>query len=440
MSELHLRVFNDRSELVLPDGTTQIFIEGAMNEAAKQRYQTITSELSNNYLEKQIIYCRDNVAQIDFLQINQNYIDKLKKLVDSLTSEVGRALIGLTIIQLCIKAIEPAQSIRLHKGSRSKSNFSWQDGIPMRPLDKQFITPVLRKYDLLRLNADGIMMTRSLAENYPYSSVYKANIRGARLEWINIVEAIEINDINPETALHYLLSQLLNQAKTFKDLVSQTLNNLTNFLTQTENVNQELISELISRHINYSDYAARIMEIAMHSLMQAMQELNLFPQGALRKLSQMRSANKKYGNIGDIEILQANQIVESWDAKYGKAYLRDELEELAEKLEAHPTILLAGFVTSVELERREEVTSRIQEIEEYFGITVEILSFKDWIEKQFNRGVQDNIVTEQELAKAWITAYTESLAQQRQDIAPIDEPCYQWLSTLNSILQNSKLN
>ena len=435
MSELHLRVFNDRSELVLPDGTTQIFIEGAMNEAAKQRYQTITSELCNNYLEKQIIYCRDNVAQIDFLQINQNYIDKLKKLVDSLTSEVGRALIGLTIIQLCIKAIEPAQSIRLHKGSRSKSNFSWQDGIPMRALDKQFITPVLRKYDLLRLNADGIMMTRSLAENYPYSSVYKANIRGARLEWINIVEAIEINDINPEIALHYLLSQLLNQAKAFKDLVSQTLNNLTNFLTQTENVNQELISELISRHINDSDYAARIMEIAMHSLMQAMQEFNLFPQGALRKLSQMRSANKKYGNIGDIEILQANQIVESWDAKYGKAYLRDELEELAEKLEAHPTILLAGFVTSVELERREEVTSRIQEIEEYFGITVEILSFKDWITKQFNLLIEDNIVTEQELAKTWITAYTESLAQQRQDIAPIDEPCYQWLSTLNSILE-----
>lgn len=34
-------------------------------------------------------------------------------------------------------------------------------------------------------------MTRSLAENYPYSPVYKANIRGARLEWLSIVEAIE---------------------------------------------------------------------------------------------------------------------------------------------------------------------------------------------------------------------------------------------------------
>ena len=77
MSELHLRVFNDRSELVLADGTTQVFIEGAMSEAAKQRYVKITSELSDNYLEKQIIYCRDNADKIDYLQINQNYIDKL---------------------------------------------------------------------------------------------------------------------------------------------------------------------------------------------------------------------------------------------------------------------------------------------------------------------------------------------------------------------------
>jgi hypothetical protein len=36
----------------------------------------------------------------------------------------------------------------------------------------------------------------------------------------------------------------------------------------------------------------------------------------LKPLSQMRSANKKHGNIGDIEILEARQIIESWDAKY----------------------------------------------------------------------------------------------------------------------------
>ncbi|PZO56049.1 MAG: hypothetical protein DCF15_09705, partial [Phormidesmis priestleyi] len=63
------------------------------------------------------------------------------------------------------------------------------------------------------------------------------------------------------------------------------------------------------------------MEIAMHSLMQAMQDYQVFPNSVLNPLSQMRSANKKHRNIGDIELLEDRQIVEAWDAKYGKSYL-----------------------------------------------------------------------------------------------------------------------
>lgn len=150
----------------------------------------------------------------------------------------------------------------------------------------------------------------------------------------------------------------------------------------------------------------------------------------------MRSANKKHGNIGDIEIVQARQIIESWDAKYGKSYLRDEIEELADKLEAHPTVAVAGFVTSVELERREELMSRCQEIEDEFAISLSILTFRDWIKKQFSLAIEEGLVTEAELARGWIVAYTESIAQRRRDIAPIDEPCYQWLTTLKRILEN----
>ncbi len=51
--------------------------------------------------------------------------------------------------------------------------------------------------------------------------------------------------------------------------------------------------------------------------------------------------------------------------------------------------------------------------------------------------MEDGTVREDELASAWLTAYTESLAQRRRNIAPIDEPCYQWLVTLKVILENS---
>lgn len=74
MTELHLRVFKDKSELLLPDGTTQVFVEGGMSQSAKLRYQKIATELSNGYLEKQILLCRDKLAVLDCLQLNQIYI------------------------------------------------------------------------------------------------------------------------------------------------------------------------------------------------------------------------------------------------------------------------------------------------------------------------------------------------------------------------------
>jgi hypothetical protein len=303
----------------------------------------------------------------------------------------------------------------------------------MRSLDKKYITPVLREYELLRLNADGFMMTRSLAENYPYSTVYKANLRGARSEWVSIVEATEKGELSPDIALKYLLSQLLNQAQNFRILASQTLEELNTFFEATV-INQEIALNFILRHINQSDYAARLMEIAMHSLMQAMQDYQVFPNSNLKPLSQMRSANKKHGNVGDIELLEDRQIVEAWDAKYGKSYLRDEIEELSEKLEVHSAIRRAGFVTSLEPERLDELEPRCEEIKEMYGISLEILTFAEWVEEQFERASTEEAASEEELAVAWITAYAESLAQLRRDIAPIDEPCYQWLLTLSGIL------
>lgn len=406
MDELHLKVYNNRSELVLPDGTVELFLEGGMSQAAKIRYKKITTELSNGYLERQILLCRNSSSNLDFSQLSQEHKLLLGTLVSSVTSEVGRALVGLTVLQLCVKSIEPEQNIRLHKGSASSRDFSWRDGISMRSLDKQYITPTLRKYELLRLNADGFMMTRSLAENYPYSSVYKANMRGARSEWLNIVEAVEEDQIVAELALHYLLLQLLNQADNFRALAVQITEKLLSYL-ETTITNKDIAFGIILQHINNSAYAARLMEIAMHSLMQAMQELQIFPNYLLKPLSQMRSANKKHGNIGDIELLEDRQIIEAWDAKYGKSCLRDEIEELSEKLEVHPDVIKAGFVTSIKPERLEELESRCREIEEIFGISLEILTFEEWVDAQFNRLSSEELIIEQELAARWLKAYTE---------------------------------
>lgn len=149
-------------------------------------------------------------------------------------------------------------------------------------------------------------------------------------------------------------------------------------------------------------------------------------------MSQMRSANKKHGNIGDVELLENGEIIEAWDAKYGKTYLRDELEELSDKLARHRHVLTVGFVTSGDVERLDELVPRLQDIEDVYHVRVEIVSFSAWVVRQFQRIVDDSC-SEAELAGAWLTAYTASIAQKRRDVAPIDEPCAIWLQELHTL-------
>lgn len=73
MSELHLRVYANRSELILPDGTVQLFYEGGMNQAAKARYKKIELELSSGYLKGQILACRDVSSNFNFSELSQKH-------------------------------------------------------------------------------------------------------------------------------------------------------------------------------------------------------------------------------------------------------------------------------------------------------------------------------------------------------------------------------
>ena len=433
--EQHLKVYMDRSELVVSPERIDIFNEGKIDAATIIRTKKIKEQFKLGFLDNRIASLKKN-GLIDGLD---EFDDECKKhiseLVNSITSEVGRAIVGLTVMQLCIKNISPEQNIRLHKGSANSKQFSWISGVSMRVLDKNFVTPTLRQHNLLKLNADGFMMTRSLAENYPYSFAYKANIKGARIQWIKIVEAIENNEVDPSIALDYLLSLLMNHADDFELSAVATILLCKEFVETHSS--KEIIFKIITSHVNNSNYAARLMEVSMHSLMQAVLESGCQGDSELKPLSQMRSANKKHGNIGDIEILENNEITKSWDAKYGKSYLRDEIEELADKLPAHDKIELAGFVTTDTPKINAEILTRIDEINQLYNTEITIRTYEEWVEEQFEECIKVGLTSEESLASSWLIAYSESLGQKRREIAPIDEPCSAWISELNIIISEN---
>lgn len=308
----------------------------------------------------------------------------------------------------------------------------------MRSIDSKHIVPSLRGYDLLLLNKDGGYMTRSFAENYPYTRFYKAEIRGAKRQgkqrWLEVVDDLESGKMEPEMVLLYVLQLLWKFSEAFNNLVQKTLNSLETWIGKKEYLSLGVVTELIKQHLEEAETKARLLEIAIHALLQSLEELVIDLGGRLKPLMPMRTGNKKHGNVGDVEILSGDLIVEAWDAKYDQPYLSDAIGELAEKMRViDVSELQFGYVLYPLKRIYPEVERKIDAIYEEFGVRVQSVVFDEWVHEQFLR-CKDAGVTEENLAEAWIRAYTESLCLKRKDKAPIDEPTFIWIETLLNIL------
>lgn len=429
VEEPHLRIYENRSTLIEDDGTSQNFIEGKSSSPAQKRFLIIKTAFEKGFLINEIKECQKPDLELEPLPEEQMAL--LANLVESVTSERGRAVVGLVVLQLCIKSICPEQSIRLHKSSPRRGTFSWQEGISMRTLDANYVTPKLREYGLLSVNMFGVMMTRTLAENYPYTGFFKAKVRGAKSEWLEIVNQVEQGEMNAVVSLRHLLVMLHRRSERFKSLVGETMSTLEGIKKKQPTLNN--VFEFIRNFVCGSQYSPRLLEIAMHSLFQVFAERGAL-DGHLKPLSQMRSANKKHGDIADIQVISVPgvlQIIEAWDAKFGKPYLRDELEELNDKLSDHPETELAGFVVEEDPTVNDEILKRIEEIGEEHNIELKLLSFENWVADSIDRtsGEKENIGLE------WLIAFVETLCQLRREIAPIDEPSDRWVEDINKAMQ-----
>ncbi|VTS45474.1 Uncharacterised protein [Streptococcus mitis] len=423
-NETHIDIFNNRYEFYPKSSTKITFKQGKQSKEARLRFKEISDTLKADYLKNRL--SRINLE--NFSKLEDSEKNALTQLVDGITSEVGRALVGLTFLQLTIKSIKPIQNIRLHKGNNRKDSFSWEEGISMRTLDKNFTTPFLREMGFLNLNRDGVFMTRSLSENYPYTPLYKAQMKGPFKEWITIVNFIEEKPEKSSVALDYLMSLLSNRSVKYNELVEKTCQLAENFKDRTF----EDYKEFLEKFFNQTNYSARAFEVVLHALYQVLDSNNFLSDLDLKPMTQMRSANKKHGNVGDIELAENEEIIEAWDAKFGKPYLRDELEELNDKLNENNSVKIAGFVSNVELELR-DVESRRSEIEFNSDTKIYLYTFEEWVQYV----IKDPLEELPRIGYEWVNAVVETFSRKRIGIAPIDEPCLDWLEDLAKRLEEA---
>lgn len=254
--EIHLDVYLDRQELHMSN-VVKTYYEGMQSAAAKQRYEKIKKTLSTDFLQRKF----DGLDSVDFSELSVKNRQLLEALVNGVSSEKGRGLLGVAFLQLVIKTITPEQSVRLHKSSNQRGNFSWKDGISMRTLNSKYTGKFLKDNGLLNSNKFGSFMTRTLAENYPFSKLYKAEIRGPFDEWIDIVDAIEDNTMPAELALSYLMLLLKRNADAFKTLANDTIGLASAYKNRTF----ENIENLLKTFYDSTYGKARAFEISLET-------------------------------------------------------------------------------------------------------------------------------------------------------------------------------
>lgn len=424
----YLKVTEDMSELVYDDGSSTAFMEGKPNKEAIARLAKIKAGFNSGFLVQSLEESKMFKAPGS---LSQEIIDSCDELVDGVSQELGRALMGISILQMAIKSIEPAQSVRLHKGGSGE--FSWVEGISMRTLDSSFLIPFLRANSLLSINSYGVFMTRGLAENYPYTKVYKAALRGPKMSWLEVVEYLEANPSSSKDLLLYSLSKLSERSIRFEEIVVETQKTLQTWAKKKPNL--KTTTSLVEKFLDNAPNAARLLEVCIHSLIYTLGDYyssDLF----LKPMTQMRSANKKAKNIGDIELSEDSDgklIIESWDAKLGTHYYLDELDFLLEKLSTHPECKRAGFITDKSYKADEETLEKIAYIREAFGVDVKITGLSDWVRSTMDQAD----VNPDAIAKEWVSNIHGYLSLKLKEQAPIDEPTDRWLNALAEVLTDS---
>ncbi|MER3465477.1 MAG: hypothetical protein C4329_14795, partial [Chitinophagaceae bacterium] len=89
---------------------------------------------------------------------------------------------------------------------------------------------------------------------YPYSKLYKAGIRGAKKEWLEITNEVERGELDSFNGLKQILVFLNNKSEAFEVLTTQALKTLGVFLKQ--NPSFENCITAITNFIDNSTYSA----------------------------------------------------------------------------------------------------------------------------------------------------------------------------------------
>ena len=218
------------------------------------------------------------------------------------------------------KIVHPKQDIRKHQ-TQIKGGFSG------RSIDTRYITPTLKKLGLPSMAESG-WLTRSLEQPYPYNLDYEGKIRQVKQEFLELVNDIEINKINPKYILVELLKLIIEIQKANKITITP--------LTNPEKLTINRTIELLDKQFNYdykTSYGSKLPVLAFYAIYQLLiKEISRYQKCKLKALGSHTASDRTSKSAGDIELFKGKKLFEAIEIKLDKPIDANILRIAKEKI------------------------------------------------------------------------------------------------------------
>ena len=259
---------------------------------------------------------------------NKNYSKKLtKKTLENINTLSTKCFnqkgVFTVLVTLSIYKIKHSQQdIRIHQAQL-------ENGFSGRSIDTHYITPTLKELGLPSMAESG-WLTRSLEQPFPYTLDYNGKISDKKVKkaFLELVNEIQVNNINPKFILVELFGQVIKIQKENK-IEIQPLEN-PDKLTISKIIN--LLEEQFT--FNYkTSYGSKLPVLALYSIYKIIvDEISRYDNCTLKTLGSHTASDKTSKSAGDIEIFNNNELFEAIEIKLDKPIDANILRIAKEKI------------------------------------------------------------------------------------------------------------
>lgn len=211
---------------------------------------------------------------------------------------------GAALTLAIYKILHPEQDIRSHKAE-------YENGFSARGVDHSVTVPFLIQKGL-PYNVDTHWLSQTLSYSQPYMPdvVLKTVPKKVGPDFIITVNLIQ-NSVSTERVKKITILILE------KMIEERNKGNIP--LTKPKNLSIDQVMEILHKQfsVNYEKNAPRLPQIAVYAIYQClMNDVDRYREFELKPLERMKTANRKSGTVGDIDLWENGRPIEAVEIKY----------------------------------------------------------------------------------------------------------------------------